>query len=133
MMHMDRHKVPYVFLGDCDERFIAYGTTGEGAGKLAVGKCGQYLPHLFAHVIAHNEDVVSCKGPLGESGVPCQDYAVFFERTTDDVVVIERTVIEHIESHESHSFREPAKHDVGDEFHKEDHLTAEHTEITEKK
>jgi len=117
-MHIDRHKVPYVLPGDYGKWFIAYGTAGKREGRRAAGKCGQYLPHLFAHVIAHNKDVVRSKGPLGESGVSCQDYAVFFERTTDDVVVIERPVIKYIESPEPHPLREPAQHDIGDKLHR---------------
>ncbi len=115
---IERHEVLYFFSGNCGERFIAYGTAGEGLRKHASWKSGKDLPHLRAAIVVGNQEVVGCQGTFGKGGIPRQDYPVLLERKADNFVVIVRPVIEDVESEQSHPLREPAQHDIGDEFHK---------------
>ena len=52
-----------------------------------------------------------------ECAVARQDHAVLFKRNANDLVVIQRPVVEDIETQETHALRQPAQHDIGDEFH----------------
>lgn len=130
---MGRHEVLYLFSGNCDEGFIAFRTASEGARKHVWWKNGKDLLHLCANIVACDKQVVVRHGPSSEAGIPRQDYPVLLERKADDVVVIDRPVVEYVEAEQPHPLREPAQHDIGDEFHKRSHLTAEHAAITEKK
>jgi hypothetical protein len=63
--------------------------------------------------------MVASQGPITECPVPRQDHAVLFQRQSNDLVVIQRPVVQNIDPQEPHPLREPAKHYIGDEFHKD--------------
>src|SRR5512135_3477748 len=65
----------------------------------------------------NDEHAVCCQGTSGKFRISSQDNAVLFQREADDIVVIERMVIENIESQQSHPLCELSQHDVGDELH----------------
>jgi hypothetical protein len=116
-MHIGRDEVFCLFPRNCDKRFITYRTAREWERDFLDRKGGKYLVQLFTYIVIIDEQVPGCQRPFSKSSIPRQDYTVLFERKADDLVVIERSVVEDIESQESHPLRESAQHNVGDEFH----------------
>ena len=112
-----RDKVPCFLTRDTIEGFIAPGTAGEWIEGRFKREGGEHLFHLFLYKVTFDEQMVRSQGPITEGPVPRQDYAVLFQRKADDLVVIQRPVVQDVEPQEPHPLREPAQHDIGDEFH----------------
>lgn len=117
LVNILRNKVPRCLSGDAIARFIAFGTSGEGIEVRFKGEGGEQLCDLFLYKVTMDEQMVRGQGPITERLVPRQDHAVLFQRKSDDPVVIQCPVVEDIEPQEPHPLREPAQHDISDEFH----------------
>jgi hypothetical protein len=116
-VYLDRHEVFDFFSGNRQERFIANGTASEKSGRRGRGKHGEHLSKLLRCAVALDKQVVRGQGTSRERDIPRQDRAALIEREAEKVVVVQRPIIEDIETHKPHSLCQSAQHDIGDKFH----------------
>jgi hypothetical protein len=72
---------------------------------------------LFPDAVAFDEEMILCEWAGRQVRVPREDNAVLLERQANNLVIVQGRVVKDIVTQEPQLSREPAQHDIGDEFH----------------
>ena len=116
LVHMERDKVQRLAFVNWRQELVARCAASKCRCRDRVG--GQDLPQLLLDAITFDEEVVGSEWTSGQTGVARENDPILSQGEADNLIIPECAVVEDVDSQEPEPLREPAEHDISDEYHK---------------